>query len=125
MVLSPNLLLGGALLAGTAVALGAFGTHGLQGMIGEHQLSWWQTAVQYQMWHALALVALASADLPRVRLVAALLGTGAVLFSGTLYLMALTDWHWLGAITPAGGAAMISGWCLLAWTVVRHRRASV
>jgi uncharacterized membrane protein YgdD (TMEM256/DUF423 family) len=111
----------GALLAGTAVALGAFGAHALRGALSEQQLGWWQTAVQYQLWHALALLALAALRLPRAGTIALLLGGGALIFSGSLYLMALTDARWLGAITPLGGLAMILGWLLFAWQAARSR----
>jgi uncharacterized membrane protein YgdD (TMEM256/DUF423 family) len=108
-------LCAGALLAGLGVALGAFGAHGLKAMLDVERLGWWQTGVQYQVWHGLALVALASAPLDRPRLPAALLGAGAVVFSFSLYLMALTNCRWLGAVTPLGGLAMIAGWAVLAW----------
>jgi uncharacterized membrane protein YgdD (TMEM256/DUF423 family) len=111
------ILLAGALLAAAAVALGAFGAHGLR--LDARHLGWWQTAVQYQMWHALALVALASAPLRRVALPAILLGGGALLFAATLYAMALGAPLWLGAVTPVGGLAMILGWLLLGWRAWR------
>ena len=115
-------LAAGALLAGLAVAFGAFGAHALRGTLGPVELGWWQTAVQYQMWHALALVALGAAALPGTRLPASLLGGGTLLFSGSLYAMALTGERWLGAVTPAGGALMIAGWALLAWRVLSGDR---
>ena len=83
------------------------------------RLGWWQTGVQYQAWHGLALVALAAAPLDRVKLPAWLLGAGAAIFSFSLYLMALTGWRWLGAVTPLGGLAMIVGWGVLAWRAMR------
>jgi uncharacterized membrane protein YgdD (TMEM256/DUF423 family) len=116
-----RIVLAGALLAGTAVALGAFGAHALRGSLGGQQLGWWQTAVQYQLWHALALLAVAALRPPRSAVIALLLGGGALLFSGSLYLMALTEARWLGAITPAGGMAMIIGWLLFAWEAGRIR----
>ena len=114
-----RIVVAGALLAGTAVAFGAFGAHALRGVLSEQQLGWWQTAVQYQLWHALALLALAALRPPRAGAIAWLLGGGALLFSGSLYLMALTDARWLGAITPLGGLAMILGWFLFAWQAAR------
>jgi uncharacterized membrane protein YgdD (TMEM256/DUF423 family) len=113
------ILAAGALLMGLAVALGAFGAHGLRSMFDAERLGWWQTGVQYQAWHGLALVALAAAPLDRVRLPAWLLGGGSALFTFTLCLMALTGWRWLGAVTPLGGLAMIAGWALLAWRAMR------
>jgi uncharacterized membrane protein YgdD (TMEM256/DUF423 family) len=114
-----SLLAAGALLAGLGVALGAFGAHGLKAMLDAERLGWWQTGVQYQVWHGLALVALAGSPIDRPRLPAALLGVGAAFFSFSLYLMALTGCRWLGAVTPLGGLAMIGGWALLAWRALR------
>lgn len=110
-------LVAGALLAGLGVALGAFGAHALKASLPPQALGWWQTAVQYQMWHALGLLLVGALPQPRLGLAAALLGAGTILFSGSLYLMALTGARWLGAVTPLGGAAMIAGWALLAWRV--------
>lgn len=115
-------LAAGALLAGLGVALGAFGAHGLKHLLDAERLGWWQTAVQYQVWHGLALVALAGAPMLRIRLSAWLLGAGAIVFAGSLYLMALTGWRWLGAVTPFGGLGMILGWALLAWRAARPNR---
>ena len=109
----------GATVAGAAVALGAFGAHALEGALSPEALGWWQTGVQYQMWHALALVALGVGSLSRPAWPAGLLGVGALLFSATLYAMALGAPRWLGAVTPAGGALMIAGWVLLALRLIR------
>ena len=119
-----GIALAGTLLAGLAVLLGAFGAHALRTVLGEQQLGWWETAVQYQMWHALGLLALAGLELGRSRLIALLLGGGTLVFSGSLYLMALADLSWLGAVTPIGGSAMILGWMLFAWQAVRALRGS-
>ena len=116
-----KILLAGALLAATGIACGAFGAHALRDALGPARLGWWQTAVQYQMWHALALMALAALPLPRLGWPAALLGFGTVVFAGTLYLMALTDLRWLGAITPLGGLLMIAGWLLIGWRAFGDR----
>lgn len=113
--LSRAALVAGALLAGSGVALGAFGAHGLQGVLGPNELGWWHTAVQYQMWHGLGLILISALPVGRVRAIAALLGGGVLLFSGSLYAMALTGLSWLGAVTPLGGIAMIAGWLMLAW----------
>ena len=93
-------------------------------MLDATRLGWWHTAVQYQMWHALALVALAALPLPGRRAPAALLTLGICIFSGTLSVMALTDMRWLGAVTPIGGASMIAGWLLLAWRAWRRPAGS-
>ena len=115
-------LFAGALLAALGVALGAFGAHGLRSLLDASALAWWQTAVQYQMWHAVGLLALGAARLPRSLLPAALLTVGTVVFAGTLYLMALGGPRWLGAVTPIGGSLMILGWVVLAWQVLRTGR---
>jgi uncharacterized membrane protein YgdD (TMEM256/DUF423 family) len=109
----------GAALGGLAVALGAFGAHALNGRIDAEALGWWRTAVEYQMWHALAVVALGFSGREWARLPAWLMAVGAVIFSGTLYAMALGAPHWLGAVTPLGGLAMIAGWVMLAWRASR------
>ena len=114
-------LLAGALLAAAGVTLGAFGAHGLRDMLDAERLDWWHTAVSYQMWHAIGLIALAAARLDRPRLIAALLCIGTLVFSGSLYLMALTGWRWLGMIVPIGGATLIAGWAVLAWSAIRSR----
>ena len=108
-------LLSGTLLAATGVVFGAFGVHGLRSILSPEALGWWQTAVQWQMWQAIGLVALGAARIPGARLPAAALLAGTTLFCGTLYAMALTDLRWLGAVTPIGGALMIGGWAWLAW----------
>ena len=112
---SRNILLASAILAATGVALGAFGAHALRHQLGPQRFGWWQTAVDYQMWHAIGLVALAALPLPRPKLPATLIAVGTIIFSASLYAMALTDLRWLGAITPIGGALMIAGWLALAW----------
>jgi len=114
-----RILAAGAALAGLGVALGAFAAHGLKNVLDAERLGWWQTGVQYEIWHGLALVALSAAPLDRLKLPAWLLGAGSCVFSFSLYLMALTGWRWLGAVTPFGGLAMILGWAVLAWRVLR------
>ena len=113
----------GATLAGLAVTLGAFGAHALKGRIGADALGWWQTAVEYQMWHALAVLSLGLSGAPRWRLPAWFMVGGILVFSGTLYALALGAPNWLGAVTPLGGIAMILGWAMLAWRVTRASTA--
>jgi uncharacterized membrane protein YgdD (TMEM256/DUF423 family) len=97
-----------ALSAAIAVAAGAYGAHGASGQAAE----WLRTGALYQMVHAVAALALGLAGRAIVR-GWVLLG-GSALFAGTLYAMALGAPHWLGAVTPLGGAAMIGGWLALA-----------
>ena len=108
----------GAILGCLGVILGAFGAHFLKSRIDPEALGWWQTGVQYEMWHALAVIALGLSGRNAFRLSAWILAAGTLLFSATLYAMALGAPHWLGAITPVGGLAMIAGWALLAWRAV-------
>ena len=114
----------GALAAAIGVALGAFGAHALKARLPAEMLAVWQTAVQYHLWHALGLVAigLLVQHLPgsgAVRLAGWLLLAGIVLFSGSLYVLALSGVRWLGAVTPFGGACLIVGWVVLAYAVLR------
>ena len=110
-------LLAGSLLAATGIVLGAFGAHGLRAYLSPEALGWWQTAVQYQMWHAIGLVAIGAAPVERTRGPAWMLAAGTIIFSGSLYAMALGGPHWLGAIVPVGGVLMIVGWAWLTWRV--------
>jgi uncharacterized membrane protein YgdD (TMEM256/DUF423 family) len=114
----------GSILGGLAVASGAFGAHGLKKMVSPEMLDTWDKAVRYQMYHALAFLALAWAltHWPAQTKLLALGGwlflAGVALFSGSLYILVLSGVKWLGAITPFGGVAMVAGWvCLLlaAW----------
>ena len=103
-----------------AVALGAFGAHGLKSRVSAEMLTVWQTAVLYHLVHALGLllVGLLAAHLP-VRAPGWTLQAGIVLFSGSLYLMVLTGIRPLGVITPLGGFAFLAGWLLLAVAALR------
>ncbi|WP_435011187.1 DUF423 domain-containing protein [Tundrisphaera lichenicola] len=109
----------GAILGGIAVTAGAFGAHGLKERIDARSLEVFETAAKYQMYHALALIAvglLAMAGRTGAALSVAgwsfLLGT--LIFSGTLYGLSISGIKWLGAITPIGGLAFIVGWIALA-----------
>lgn len=108
----------------TGVALGAFAAHGLKNRLTPEMLTVFQTGVQYQIYHALALlaVALLSLHMPGrlLNAVGGLFVLGVLLFSGSLYLLTLTGVSKLGIITPIGGAAFLAGWlCLLlsAWNM--------
>ncbi len=99
-----NWMRAGAFLAFMGVALGAFGAHALEGKLDERGRHLWQTAVSYQMWHALAILAVTG---PTAR---GCFLAGTVIFSGTLYAMALGAPRWLGAVTPIGGLLFLAGW---------------
>jgi uncharacterized membrane protein YgdD (TMEM256/DUF423 family) len=102
-----------------AVGLGAFGAHGLEGRLSAESLATYETAVRYQFYHTLGLLAVVMAlgrwpasGLPVLS--GWLFVGGIVVFSGSLYLLVMTGARWLGAITPIGGVAFILGWLLLA-----------
>jgi uncharacterized membrane protein YgdD (TMEM256/DUF423 family) len=112
----------GAILAGLGVAFGAFGAHALKSMVSSQMLATFETGVRYQMYHGLGLLALAWAidRWPERRLAPAawLQLAGALVFSGSLYLLVLTGARWFGAVTPFGGVALIAGWVLVTWRVL-------
>jgi uncharacterized membrane protein YgdD (TMEM256/DUF423 family) len=112
----------GAINAGLAVAAGAFGAHALKEWLASDLLAIFETGARYQMYHALGLIAVGLLlARPSITLIASgwsMLG-GIVLFSGSLYLLALTGVRGLGAVTPLGGVAFLAGWVLLAIGVWR------
>jgi uncharacterized membrane protein YgdD (TMEM256/DUF423 family) len=113
----------GALNAAIAVAAGAFGAHGLRERLDARALEVFETGARYQMYHALAMILagiLASSALARGAHIAGwLFQVGIVVFSGSLYALALTGTKGLGAITPLGGLAFLVGWVWLAWSAWR------
>jgi uncharacterized membrane protein YgdD (TMEM256/DUF423 family) len=113
----------GALLALTGVAAGAFGAHALKAWLPAERMSAFETAARYQVMHALALFACAwvvQTWPSRVALAAgACFVTGAVLFCGSLYLLALAGEPLFGAVTPLGGVGFLAGWTLLAVAIVK------
>ncbi len=114
----------GALLAFLGVAAGAFGAHSLRDRLSPDMLAIFETGVRYQMYHALALLAVALAQMRWPGTLAMVSGwlfvLGVLIFSGSLYLLSLTGVRWLGAITPLGGVAFLAGWLCLAWAVWRY-----
>nr|WP_279326630.1 DUF423 domain-containing protein [Bacillus kexueae] len=115
----------GAINAFLTVALGAFGAHALEGKIPQKYIETWQTGVQYQMFHALGLfvVAFVMDKLPQTSLVTWagwLMFVGILLFSGSLYVLSLTQVKVLGAITPLGGVSFIVAWILLMVAVFKY-----
>ena len=109
----------GSASAFLAVALGAFAAHGLKSRLAPDLLAVFEVGVRYQMYHALALLAVAWASTrwPGTPVTASgwLFVAGTVIFSGSLYALSLTGVRWLGAITPIGGLAFLAGWACLAW----------
>ena len=114
----------GSIFAFIGVALGAFAAHGLKAHLTADLLATFEIGVRYQIYHALALLAVgfASARWPGPLVVASgwLFVVGIVLFSGSLYALCLTEMRWLGAVTPFGGLAFLVGWLCLAWAVCKR-----
>ena len=118
-----TLLLIGAVSACIGVGFGAFGAHGLKGRLAPEMLAVFETGVRYEMYHAFAILFTALAA-PRVdgRLVPRAgwcFTLGTVLFSGSLYVLALTGVTWLGAVTPFGGMLFLTGWLMLVAAALR------
>jgi uncharacterized membrane protein YgdD (TMEM256/DUF423 family) len=116
----------GSLNAFLAVALGAFGAHFLRARISPDLLAVYQTGVLYHLTHALALLFAAlfverTPSSSMARWAGGLFAAGIVLFSGSLYLLAVTGIRIFGAVTPFGGVCFLTGWALLFWTALRHR----
>lgn len=116
-----------ALSGAVAVMAGAFAAHALQGQVPERLIAAFETGVRYQMWHTLAMLGVLAwrASQPRrgLGVVLGLWTAGVLLFSGSLYLMALTGLRGLGMVTPVGGGLMIGGWLALALCALRDRPA--
>ena len=106
-----------------AVALGAFGAHALKQKLSTDMLAVWRTAVEYQFYHALALllIGVLARQMPASSFNAAgiCFAAGVLLFSGSLYALALSDVRMLGAVTPLGGLLFLMGWIFLGWTIAK------
>ena len=118
-----SFLLAGAVSGLLAVAIGAFGAHGLEGRVDSRLLEVYRTGVDYHMFHTAALLAVglleARAAGPALTWAGWLFLAGILVFSGSLYLMAVTGERWLGMVTPLGGLAFLAGWVALAIAVYR------
>ena len=114
------LIAAGALNAAIAVAAGAFAAHGLRERLETHALEVFETGARYHMYHALAMILAALVATSGARTAGWIFQGGIVLFSGSLYALALTEVKWLGAITPIGGLAFLAGWAALAWSALRR-----
>ena len=125
--MQPVFLLLGAFSALIGVAMGAFGAHGLKTVISPELLTVYQTGVTYQMWHALGLIGIALIQQPGSRLLhwaGWLMFAGIMLFSGSLYLLALLNLKWLGMITPFGGICFLTAWLLITLFAIQNIRSS-
>lgn len=116
----------GAINAALAIALGAFGAHGLENRVSEHYLDVFETGVRYHMYSALGLMLAALLDKrlegnKSVKIGGILIAVGMIIFSVSLYILALTGYSKLGMITPLGGVAMILGWCYIAAAVLKRK----
>mgnify|MGYP001168005451 CR=1 FL=1 len=107
----------GIALAALAVAIGAFGAHGIKDRVSEGDLGIFETGVKYQFYHALGLIIIGILgyhfDPSILKLPSSLMFAGIIIFSGSLYILVLSGQRWLGAITPIGGTFFIVSWILL------------
>ena len=114
----------GSILAFSAVLSGAFGAHALKETLSAHDsIQTWETAVRYQMWHAIALILLSiislSKPIPKMSGLCFVVGT--LLFSGSLYGLALDGPKWLGPVTPLGGLCLMIGWLLFVYSSYKNK----
>ena len=118
------LLIIGSLFAALSVLLGAFGAHGLKNRLSIEDLAIFETAVRYQMYHALGILLMGVASFylteKLVSIPAYFLILGIIIFSGSLFLLVFTNLRWFGAITPIGGLCLIIGWLLFAYNIYFH-----
>lgn len=120
-----HLIAAGAINMFIAVAAGAFGAHALKQSLSPEMLTIWHTAANYQMMHALGLIAIGLL-MPRfnqilLKRAGITMLIGIFIFSGSLYALALTGIRILGAITPIGGVAFLLAWAMLVWVAIRHK----
>lgn len=109
-------------LLALAVMLGAFGAHGLRDRLDPYSMGIYEKAVFYHFVHALGMLVVSVLPVGAAERVCWLLGAGILLFSGSLYVLAVSGMRWLGAVTPLGGLAFIAGWGLLAYSSWRGGR---
>ncbi len=117
----------GAISTALAIALGAFGAHGLEDKLSEHYLEVFETGVRYQMYNSLGLMLLGILQHlingnKRVQLAGMLILAGVIIFSGSLYILAVTQFSKLGMITPIGGILKIAGWLTAAFSLKATRK---
>ena len=114
----------GSILAFCAVLFGAFGAHALKEILSAHDsIQTWETAVRYQMWHALSLILLSMISLNHTipKMIGPCFAVGTLLFSGSLYGLALDGPKWLGPVTPLGGLCLMIGWLLLTYSSFKNK----
>jgi uncharacterized membrane protein YgdD (TMEM256/DUF423 family) len=114
----------GSILAFCAVLFGAFGAHALkETLIAHDSIQTWETAVRYQMWHALALILLSISSLSNyiLKMTGLCFVVGTLLFSGSLYGLALDGPKWLGPVTPLGGLCLMIGWSLFVYSIYKNK----
>lgn len=112
----------GSIMMAAAVALGAFGAHGLKNIVDAYGMEIWQKAVNYHFYHALGLLFISflftlNIDENRLKKAGYIMFTSILIFSGSLYIMALTNIKWLGAITPIGGVGFIVSWMMIFYSL--------
>ena len=122
-----NFIVVGAINGFLAVAFGAFAAHGLKSALSPGLLEVFRTGVEYQAMHAAALLVVGllgqhARNTRLLRVAGWAFASGILVFSGSLYLLAVTDARWLGAITPLGGTAFLVGWATMAWAAYRDNR---
>ena len=121
-------IISGAIHGFLVVALGAFGAHALDNVLDDYGIGIWETAVQYQMFHALAIIAIGILMSPKLfgsikqlKIATICMNLGIVFFSGSLYILALSGIGILGAITPIGGVLFLAGWILLLVVTLKNK----
>ena len=120
----------GAIHGFLAVALGAFGAHALEDILDDYSTGIWDTAVQYQMFHAAALVLVGIlmskslfGEVKQLKIAKNCFNAGIIFFAGSLFVLALTGIKWLGAVTPIGGVLFLTGWAMVIVATVKSKSA--
>ncbi len=127
--MTKTILVTAAILLALGVMIGAFGAHGLKSRVTPDLLQVYKTGVEYHFYHALGLllIGVLSFSMPSsyLNMAALFLFAGILIFSGSLYLLAITEIKWIGAVTPLGGLSFIVGWVLFVIAIVKHFPKSV
>ncbi|MBY0435047.1 MAG: DUF423 domain-containing protein [Cyclobacteriaceae bacterium] len=117
-------LITGSILGLLAVGIGAFGAHALKAVLEVNgRAETFELAVRYQFYHTMAILGagILLEKIPSLRLAPVLFLVGTIIFSGSLYILSLTNQSWWGAITPIGGVSLIAGWARMAWSFVQSK----